>query len=102
MVSEDDTWITNGLQKTLQTLQEYFVCTCGKKYKYRQGLSKHKKLCTVFLEKENEEKKEENDLILNDKNSIMLNELFDKEFIMSILQENKEFKQLLIEQNKKL
>ena len=36
-----------------------YICLCGKKYKYRQGLSIHKKTCT-FVE-ETEEKTYKND-----------------------------------------
>ena len=36
--------MTNGLQMDDKKLPEY-SCLCGSKYKYRQGLSKHKKNC---------------------------------------------------------
>ena len=36
-----------------------FICNCGKKYKYKQGLSLHKKKCEG-------EKKEENTIIQSD------------------------------------
>ena len=46
----------NGLQKNaemsiLQKLE--FLCSCGKIYKYRQGLYKHKKICTFSIEPTN-------------------------------------------------
>ncbi len=60
-----------------------YVCECGKKYKYRQGLCKHKKICNQHDEPSN----------------IDLSSL-DANFIMQILKQNDEFKQLLVEQNK--
>jgi hypothetical protein len=60
-----------------------FLCeNCGKEYKYRQGLWKHKKKC-----------KEEDgtDEIMN-----------DKELIQYLMKENSEFKQLMIDQNKQM
>jgi hypothetical protein len=39
----------NGLQKdTQKTPTSEFVCLCGKVYKHRQGLYKHKKICDYF------------------------------------------------------
>jgi hypothetical protein len=57
-----------------------YKCECGKIYKYSQGLYKHKKIC------------------LN--NNIEKPESINLNFIMEIIQENKEIKNLLIEQNK--
>ena len=38
--------MTKELQKDDDfTLHEQFICECGSKYKYRQGLWKHKKIC---------------------------------------------------------
>ena len=34
---------------TIKSEQKEFVCACGKKYKYRQGLHSHKQKCT-FVE----------------------------------------------------
>ena len=33
-----------------------FLCTCGKLYKYRQGLDKHKKSCTEICSEKEKEK----------------------------------------------
>jgi len=55
---------------------EHYTCECGKIYKYRQGLHTHRIKCT--------------------KNS---NKISDG-LILEILKENKELKELLIEQNK--
>jgi len=53
-----------------------YSCFCGKLYNHRSGLWKHKKKCVQIVEKE----------------------ISEKEIIMLLLKENKEFKQLIIEQ----
>ena len=57
--SKDDKWITFGLQKMPEhakkcldvpkndDLEMLFKCECGKEYKYRQGLWKHKQKCNL-------------------------------------------------------
>ena len=59
-----------------------FNCVCGKEYKDRSGLWKHKKIC-----------KHTNQEII-DQTQIT------PELIMSVLQQNKELQQMLVEQNK--
>lgn len=59
-----------------------FVCECGKEYLYQSGLCKHKKHC-----------------INNNKYPYFSN---NEELIQSVLKDNNEFKQLLIEQNSKI
>jgi len=79
-------WIhldTNGYLKSAESPKASYECECGKKYKFSQGLSKHKKTCQIFTEKKELESKKENELVT------------------FLLKENQEFKQLLIEQNKK-
>jgi ankyrin repeat protein len=62
-----------------------FLCNCGKKYKERTGLWRHKKKC---IKDENEDDEDEEDS--PGKNKI----------IMNIIKQNQEFKDLIIEQNK--
>jgi hypothetical protein len=64
------------------------ICECGKQYKDRTGLWRHKKKCVSI-------------------NTTAKNEVIDKEdnnispeLILSIIQQNQEFKDLLLEQNK--
>jgi hypothetical protein len=64
------------------------VCTCGKQYKDRAGLWRHKKKCFFINAKENTE-------IINKEEPEISSEL-----ILNIIQQNQEFKDLLIEQNK--
>jgi len=68
-----------------------YNCLCGKSYKYRQGLQKHKKKCIgIFKQDEIEEEKGNSDFK-------MLAELFKQQ-----MNENKELKELLLEQNKQI
>jgi hypothetical protein len=69
-------------------LTQIFNCECGKKYKHNSGLWKHKKTCDF---------KEDNEL--NEKPHIEINNI-TPELILNIIQQNQEFKDLLIEQNK--
>ena len=63
-----------------------YNCECGNIYKHYSGLWRHKKKCL-------KEKKTEN-IIETENNNI------SPELILSIIQQNQEFKDLLIEQNK--
>lgn len=50
----DDKWMTENRKKS----QNLFECSCGKRYKYRQGLHKHQLKCTNIETEEIEENKE--------------------------------------------
>jgi hypothetical protein len=67
-----------------------YACSCGKIFKYHSGLWRHKKTCVIIPKTE----LPDSDLSNND--------LSDKELIIMLLNENKEFKQIIIEQNKTL
>jgi hypothetical protein len=60
-----------------------FICICGREYKFLSGLSRHKTTCQNSTEKKELEPKNENELVT------------------FLLKENQEFKQMLMEQNKK-
>ena len=79
--------ITQGLQKTRQE----YKCDCGKKFSYRQNLFRHKKGCKIIINHDNENNENNGNQI----NSIIV--LFQEQ-----LKENKELKEMLIEQNKKI
>ena len=68
-----------------------YVCECGKKYKYRQGLFAHRKTCNVDLS-ETHDKFE----ILSSSNEMLTNT------ILELVKENRDFKQLIIDQNKQM
>ena len=62
-----------------------FICCCGKQYAFRQGLWKHKKNCNYII---NDVKKE------NEKGN-------NEDLIQYLINENKEFKNLILELAKK-
>ena len=62
-----------------------YECSCGKKYKHQQTLSAHKKQCKGPKDIEN-----------------LVENMSDKELIMYLLKENKEFKELILEQSNKM
>lgn len=70
-----------------------YECFCGKMFKYHSGLWRHKKTCTFVSKAETHEVDVSN-------NDLSNNDLSDKELIMMLINENKEFKQIIIEQNK--
>ena len=76
-----------GGHKILLFEQEKFICDCGKEYQHRQGLWKHKKIC------ENEKNG-----VSNNDNSEIKSELTDKDLIVMLINENKELKNFMIEQ----
>ena len=65
-----------------------YICLCGKKYKYRQGLSIHKKTCT-FVE-ETEEKTYKNDDKLGEFQ-------LDKELLIKLLLKNQDVMEKMME-----
>lgn len=69
-------------EKLPETRAPFFVCFCGKNYKFLKGLTRHKNVCKNVV----------------NENSIQ--EIVQKN--NDLLKDNKEFKELLIEQNKKL
>jgi hypothetical protein len=90
--------ITNDkmMTKSSDSSEENFDCICGKKYKHRQGLWVHKKKCTA--KSLNNETVSFNPIEKTDASQLeIITEMFQEQ-----MKENKELKELLIEQNKKL
>ena len=65
-----------------------YICECGKIYKTNSGLWKHKKICN------HKEDQTLNEKPINETNNIT------PELILNIIQQNQDFKDLLLEQNK--
>jgi hypothetical protein len=63
------------------------ACQCGKMYKHHSSLWKHKKACT------NKNTQSELDMVQN---------MSDKDLVMYLLKENKEFKEMILEQSNKM
>lgn len=87
-----------------------FACECGKKYKHRQSLYKHKRECEHSfdntledslentLEIKNSEEGDNNNVVTSipEKNKI------SNETVVELIKENKELRQMLMEQNHKI
>jgi hypothetical protein len=69
-----------------------YICKCGNTYKYMSGLSRHKKRCTLIDNADKEETSQ------NDTLNATLN-LITPELIMELIKDNKEMKQIILEQN---
>ena len=70
-----------GIKKTEYNKQMYYKCECGQLYMDNSGLWRHKKKCNNQTEK-----------LIKEKN-------IDKELILLLLNDNKDLKQMIIEQN---
>ena len=89
--------MTNSDCKMLKNAKEY-ICLCGKKYKYRQGLSLHKKTCTFTeeLSTNNEEHiTQNNNNEINNKNTTGVE--IDKELLIKMLLKNQEVMEKIME-----
>jgi hypothetical protein len=69
-----------------------YLCKCGNIYKYMSGLSRHKKRCILIDKPDKEEK------VPNDNLNATLN-LITPDLIMELIKDNKEMKQIILEQN---
>jgi len=81
--------IQNDTKNATKVAQE-FKCECGRKYNYHSGLWRHKQKCNLQLVPYNE------DQLITTNNSNMISE----EVVMELIKDNKELKQIIIEQNK--
>ena len=94
------------LQKMMTNDDEIYIsqlnshkCLCGKEYKYRQGLFTHKKKCPLINQ---QVPVMEEGITLETKEKELINAvpMMDMSVIISILQKNQEFQDMMIEQNK--
>jgi hypothetical protein len=81
--------LINANKKNIKTSDTTFTCECGKSFKHNPSLSRHKKTCNF---KENIEENINSQSELNN---------ISPELILNIIQQNQEFKDLLMEQNNK-
>ena len=68
-----------------------YTCNCGKKYKYSQGLSKHKQKCVSH-----QSLKIDKTLLIEFIKQNKNNEISDKEMMLTILKENSELKTMIL------
>jgi hypothetical protein len=86
---------TKNEQNEQNEQNTFSYCKCGKKYKYDQGLTKHKKKCTLlssntfFL-----------DIVSQKKDKEDMNQPISTELIVELIKDNRELQQILVDQNK--
>ena len=88
----------SNISKNKGQSEKIWNCECGKVYKQRQSLHKHKKKCNFVIgyeeEYESEEEKKEENEYLEKKTSSGISD----ETVMAILQENVELRKTMMEQ----
>jgi hypothetical protein len=84
----DDQIMTNDDQKVAKVAQHLFTCECGKKYKYKQGLSVHKKKCKFILDDHSD----------NSNNQLTLS----NDVVLKLLNDNQELKNIIVQQQNQL
>ena len=77
--------VTDGDNIVAKSSRAKNECICGKEYKHRQGLNRHKKECTYESIQPSVEKP-----------------IMDTTMILNIMKENQDFKTLLFEQSKQV
>ena len=84
----DDQMMTNDDQKGQKRANYLFSCECGKKYKYKQGLSVHKKKCNFLISETKD---------LSNNQLVLSNDL-----VMKILNDNQEMRNIIIKQQEQI
>ena len=88
----DNKMVTNG--NYFEPKNAEFKCTCGNSYKHQSGLSRHKRACN--FEPNKDEKIESNS---NNNSNMMSSFTISPELIVELIKDNKEMKQIILEQN---
>lgn len=83
LTKKHKTRIFNNIDNSVNNDIQYFKCDCGKSYKDRSGLWRHKKKCS------------KEGMLYIDKNTQLTPEL-----VLKLIEQNKELQQTLIDQNK--
>jgi hypothetical protein len=81
-----DTMVTNGDNFTPKNANPEYVCECGNTYKYRQGISRHRKTCFIYQG-------------TSDIQSVKMSPTFeiDKEMLIKLLLKNQDVMEKMIE-----
>ena len=86
--------------KKIPKIPKMFECECGKKYKFDSGLYRHKKQCNYVNNNQTNNADNNNTNNTNNNNNINNNE---KDLIMTLIKENSELKNMMMNtQNKML
>lgn len=103
-VSETKIKDKNVLKEVTDESIHKHKCACGKTYKYKQGLSVHKKRCIeTFKFPEVQSKKDDSELVTNEKSNTSSNTSDMDNFLMNTIKDlvtqHHEFTTLLVNQN---
>ena len=85
------TGVTNDDEKSPKIPK--FKCECGNTYKYRQGLYKHKKICSIIQPEENDI----DHIVKIKENSTEVNQEFTQKMIETVMTHNHEFMNMFME-----
>ena len=97
-INTKSTDFNNFQQKINEKSSNLFPCECGKKYKERSGLWRHKKICQ-FTE-DNLIHYNNNDNSDNNNDNKVTNHLSYQDIVLSLINDNKELRNVIIEQSK--
>ena len=85
-------------------VQSEYVCHCGKTYKHRQSLHSHKIMCDTYCESSNHvvDNQTLNHTVTNNyqRNDVTNEPLNQTELIVELLKQNQEFKDLILEERR--
>jgi len=90
--------LTNANEKTPKNAK-IFMCSCGKEYKQAPSLTRHKKNCNYVNNDESGDESGDEPVIAT---AQPVDISTQSNIILELLRENKEFKQLVVDQNKQL
>uniref|UniRef100_A0A6C0J3L6 C2H2-type domain-containing protein n=1 Tax=viral metagenome TaxID=1070528 RepID=A0A6C0J3L6_9ZZZZ len=87
--------LTTSSEKT----PKIFVCVCGKEYKQAPSLTRHKKKCNYVNNYESDGGSDDEPVIAT---AQMVDISSQSNILLELIRENKEFKQLVVDQNKQI
>lgn len=88
----------NDLNEFKQSLSINYTCgICNKEYKSRVGLWGHKKKCFILVQNQNNNNNSDIKLLI-DLFKLQMNNPHNNDVILELMKQNKEFKELIIEQ----
>jgi hypothetical protein len=94
---KDNIMVQNDTEKTSKNIQneQLFICPCGNSYKYRTGLSRHKKVCN-FSDKSIDKFTYNSDSDTDEEEHKNQNNIIDKDLIMMLIKDHSETKALMM------
>ena len=92
-MTEDDAGGQKVAKSSEKVADTIFACHCGRKYKHRQGLWKHRQSC---YEECKSDDTEDESIIVNKKS--ITDTIADKDLIMMLIKDNNELRKMMMEQ----